>query len=45
MMGENISVWMSPFRFESLCGRDAECDESLCNEGGPYLVVGGMFLA
>ena len=41
LIGENISIWMTPFRFESSCARDGGMwwiRFQRC--GGPYLIVG-----
>jgi hypothetical protein len=39
LIGENISIWMSPFRFESSCARDGGMWWIIFQRGGPYLVV------
>ena len=39
LIGENISLWMSPFRFESSCARDGGMWWIILHRGGPYLVV------
>jgi hypothetical protein len=40
LIGENISIWMSPFRFESSYARDGGMWWNIFQrKGGPYLVV------
>ncbi len=41
LIGENISIWMSPFRFESSCARDGGMWRIVLQRKGTYLVVGG----
>ena len=41
LIGENMSIWMTPFRFESSCALDdGMWWIILQRKGGPYLVVG-----
>jgi hypothetical protein len=41
LIGEHISIWMSPFRFESSCAWDGGMLWIILQrKGGPYLVVG-----
>jgi hypothetical protein len=42
LIGENISIWSSSFRFESSCSRDGEMWWIILQRKGPYLVVGGV---
>jgi hypothetical protein len=37
LIGENISIWMSPFRFELSCARDGGMWWIILHRGGPYL--------
>ena len=39
LIGENISIWMFPFRFESSCARDCWIWRIILHRGGSYLVV------
>ena len=39
LIGENISIWMLPFRFESSCARDGGIWWIILHRGGSYLVV------
>ena len=40
LIGEHISIWMSPFRFESSCDRDGGMWWIILQRKGPYMVVG-----